>query len=761
MGSNEKIPPGEGGTKEPTTFAETSINIMSPFGHVVSLNVHPAIEYLSQRGLTQEMAKRLGIEIMTGNDAAFKIKLSCTRNKVQGIDRVVSWPLALYLPSRFSDGRIDSDYGQAIFFDTDGRRAARLCTPKELHPNDATFMPLPKGIAHFSKFPAGTKIFIGESIVKAGLMNQVANVPTIGLNGVTGYSAGGTLIKSFREEWWRSVEYQIVVVYDSLSTNLNSDSRKNVARARRTLCAQLKAHYPKLTVGYIEVPPPPPELGRDDWGVDDFYKHHGLSAFRDLLATLPTAPSLSALQATMEDMNANFAWVRSISKVADIERGALLRKQDFFDDQAPFKVLVQVKDEMKWQPRGQHWFSYEDRRALDRVSFMPGEPQIANNSLNLWKGFALAPSDASGAIERAQKYWADVVLEAAPDGGEHLLDICAVRVQQPERLITRYVFVNGRPGLGKTYIVLPIISIYGQSGGHYVGLTEENFINKFNAALALAHLAVIHECSESLDSSQGKNFEARLKFESDAAQKTRPLEKKGQDMIDIERNLLLWMNSNYDPAFPVPIGDRRGLFLKISSHMAVLNPGQSLGTKSLDWWAERWAWLNSDGPRDVYTWLLARDISKADFDGPAPMTKYKRELLKETATGYAGFLDQLQLDTTSFLVERGMPKDEAEKVIYASSNQLLKLYHADDTLSLPTALKGPAIKMGKLAAKVLEHEPYRFTVRVGVETVSGRAFCLRAAKRGEEMGGQEIKTNIDVLGNWLSTLDWVVGTAKY
>lgn len=439
----------------------------------------------------------------------------------------------------------------------------------------------------------------------------------------------------------------------------------------------------------------------------------------------------------------------------------MLRKQDFFDDQAPFKVLVQVKDEMKWQPRGQHWFGYEDRRALDRVSFMPGEPQIANNSLNLWKGFALEPSDAPGAIERAQKYWADVVLEALPDGAEHLFDICAVRVQQPARTITRYVFLHGRPGLGKTFIVLPMVSIYGQSGGHYVGLTEENFINKFNAALALAHLAVIHECSVGLDNMQGKNFEARLKFESDAAQKTRPLEKKGQDMIDIERNLLLWMNSNYDPAFPVPIGDRRGLFLKISSHMAVLNPGQSLGTKPLAWWAARWAWMNSDGPREVLAWLLARDICKADFDGPAPMTKYKRELLRETATGYAGFLDQLQLDTTSFLIERGMPKEEAEKIIYATSNQLLKLYHSDDPHSLPATLKGPAVKMGKLAAKIFEHEPTRFSVREGAETISGRAFCLRAGQRGREATGQELKANIDVLGAWLNTLDWVTGAAKY
>lgn len=55
------------------------------------------------------------------------------------------------------------------------------------------------------------------------------------------------------------------------------------------------------------------------------------------------------------------------------------------------------------------WFTSPDRVEVSSLAFMPGQPEIAQGKLNIWRGFALEPH-SNDALVKELRSWSDSTL---------------------------------------------------------------------------------------------------------------------------------------------------------------------------------------------------------------------------------------------------------------------------------------------------------------------------------------------------------------
>lgn len=586
---------------------------------------HLGIEYLAKRVVTLDMARNLGMEFVTHQQANDYLRTAKSKRSYH------SKYDALWVPDRCADGTFHPYHGQAIFF-TPGKKPYKLHTETTVeHPNEVHCLPLPGGLA-YSMLPADTKIYWCESVIKAAVPNQHFGFPAIGMNGVFGFSRkGGALCNEATKMPARAVH---IYIADSLNRK-NRKSMTNVLRARNKWYIAMKKQYPESSFYYIELPPPPAGWPKDDWGLDDFCATNGAEKTKELLlGKLQEFRQTSELGVWLDDFNSRFVYVKQVSKIYDIQENQLLSKTDFLNNYAPFRC-TNGEGEAVSIPNA--WFNWIERLEVSGLAFRPGEELLTEGRLNLWQGFAVAPDTSDAGQAEVQKYWVDTIYDTFGPDGKHFIEFCAALVQHPEKRLSRYFFLGGRPGTGKNYAAEPICQIMGP---HFQAFTVDNFINNFNMAHHSCRLGLLNETGDpnEIPKAVRTAIGEQLKKNADQNEKTMQLEPKGKDISTVDRLQSNIVISNYGFPGRLDPDDRRAVCLRAGKHMAIKSSNND-GEKTLEFWAERWQWLNyGGGAAGVLGYLLNYDLSGVDIDGPAPMTDYKKLLIGQRGTSAETFV---------------------------------------------------------------------------------------------------------------------------
>lgn len=600
-------------------------------------------EYLEQRGITEQLRTKYRLELIGGTEAAFRL----------GFKGFPDETVACWFPGA-------ERYGHCVVisggnFTPPTRK--RYCT-SGLH--DVILLP-----GYDWNIPPERVVFT-ESYIKGIIAAEVLKLPTIVCNGVSGFADrkhSSRLAKSLRNLPWRNRGVRAYILFDSLHAT-REDSATAVRAARESLAAQLRIRY-NAEPYVIELPSDPQGAS---WGVDDYVASGG-----KLEAIEPTPLDVDEIGAAVINFNERFAVVKDLARI--VELAPPFRRMN----QADFRL--NYGNEKYADANGDRhtivdvWLNASSRTTLDRVRFLPGKPTVVDNQLNMWAGFAVEP-DFSG-IDEAEEMWASVVKEAVPRGGEWLLDAWAKLMQSPDRRCGFYIYLYGDFGTGKGYTVSAIKGILGGDYGHAPTIRTMDYCGRFNAPKAIARVLVVDEVQEEMDSDAKSRMEAELKLDSDPAQSTRPLEFKGRDIIQVDRNALVIVLSNvYNPPWPIEAGDRRAAMLQYSQHMAIYHEeNRPWGTKSVDWWRERFDWLNKkNGYAKVLAYLLEREVSKFDVEAPPPLTEYKRDVTL-SKMGISGFIQQLRLEPKTILSYGGVDLGEYR---YWNTELLLRLFHAGE-----------------------------------------------------------------------------------
>lgn len=581
---------------------------------------HHGVAYLTARGCTPETATKLGIRFVTHAEANDLLRTDASKRSF--------YPKrdALWLPTRGPSGVLHPYHGQAIFFNP-GKKPFKIHTETtEEYPNEVNYL-LTKPLAE------GDTLYWNESTLKAAVPFAF-QLNAIGMNGVWGFSKGkGRLVNSVKELPPNLVH---VLITDSLNDK-NKKSMTGVLNARRRWRLALRQQLGQCTLRYIELPKPPAEFlakqenpDKADWGLDDLYVFAGSDSVRNLLLNTVEFHDADELKIWLDEFNSKFVYVKSISKVYDRDANQFLSKQNFFDNYASSHT-----GETSIAPA---WFRSADRPEVNSLAFVPGSPELINGNLNIWKGFAIDPSSNDIAVH---KYWVATILDAFGEEGRHFIEFAAALVQFPEKRLSRHVFLGGKQGTGKNFVVEPLARIFGVD--HCQSWTVANFINNFNTLHRACRLGILNEPGDPhlLERKVLVAVGETLKKNADQNERYLQLEPKGVDIAVVDRLQSNITISNYGPPFELQIGDRRCIALLAKQHMGVV-ADNTLGTKPLSYWEERWNWLNNEnGANEVMSYLKNYDLSKVDLDGHAPMTAYKAALLKSSIDTTKTFIEQL------------------------------------------------------------------------------------------------------------------------
>ena len=138
------------------------------------------------------------------------------------------------------------------------------------------------------------------------------------------------------------------------------------------------------------------------------------------------------------------------------------------------------------------WFSWAGRRQYMRrgILFEPGgKLDIADDMLNLWRGFAIEPKQGDWLLLR--KHLRNVICSENETHFDYLIRWMALAVQSPSEPIGVAVAFRGAQGAGKGVVARTLGKIFGK---HFAHITNsEQLTGRFNASLATSCLVFLDE----------------------------------------------------------------------------------------------------------------------------------------------------------------------------------------------------------------------------------------------------------------------------
>ncbi|MGO9401564.1 MAG: primase-helicase family protein [Xanthobacteraceae bacterium] len=240
------------------------------------------------------------------------------------------------------------------------------------------------------------------------------------------------------------------------------------------------------------------------------------------------------------------------------------------------------------------WFEWPGRRQyLDRgVVFEPGGSlDVADDMLNLWRGFGVKPKQGDWSLLRS--HILNVLCSGREDLCDYLLKWMAYAVQRPNEPIGVAVALCGAQGTGKGVVARTFGKIFGKHFAHIAN--GEQLTGRFNAGFATSCVVFLDEAFWAGE----KKAEGVLK-----ALITEPrlqLEAKFRDPIMVDNRLHIIVASNSDWVVPAGIGDRRWFVLYVADTFA--------GFGHQAYWDALYAEINNGGMEAMFHDLLGMDLT--------------------------------------------------------------------------------------------------------------------------------------------------------
>ena len=269
-------------------------------------------------------------------------------------------------------------------------------------------------------------------------------------------------------------------------------------------------------------------------------------------------------------------------------------------------------------------------RALVGVTYAPGEDILcAREGLvyaNRWRD--ARPSVAAGADAGP---WLEHARRMIPDDAEreHVLNVMAFKVQNPNVKINHAVLHGGHPGSGKDTLWAPFFwAIGGDSLANVKKLDNKDLSTPWGYHLE-SEVLIINELRQP-EASDRRALENSLKPVIAAPPEYLTVNRKGLAPIEAVNRLQVVAFSNERMAITIPSNDRR--WFVIWSDVQRMDDALS---------ARLWGWYKGGGMAAVAAWLAARDVSAFNPGATPPMTEAKAIMVETGMSGAESFLVEL------------------------------------------------------------------------------------------------------------------------
>ena len=212
---------------------------------------------------------------------------------------------------------------------------------------------------------------------------------------------------------------------------------------------------------------------------------------------------------------------------------------------------------------------------------------------------------------------------------EHILDMMAFKLQNPDIKINHAVLHGGDEGSGKDTFWAPFIwSVCGPDLRNR-GLVDNDSISSSWGYHLESEILIINELKEP-DARERRALANKLKPIIAAPPDTLPINRKGLHPYDMVNRMFVLAFSN-DPV-PISLASQDRRWFCIWSHADRMHPREA---------ASMWKWYKSGGYQDIAGWLKRRDVSAFNPSAPPMTTEFKLNLIEQGMTIAESYLCEM------------------------------------------------------------------------------------------------------------------------
>jgi hypothetical protein len=299
---------------------------------------------------------------------------------------------------------------------------------------------------------------------------------------------------------------------------------------------------------------------------------------------------------TLRAYNERYAIVTegSVQRVVDMKRTTwvFLQYEEFVKKNSNDVELLEkagAKIKATW---ARLWLEHHSARRYDYTRFYPGGDRVLpDNTLNLWRGFAVHPNP-DGDCSLYLKLLFEGICKCDKILYEYVINWMAFGVQKPAELAETAIVMQGGQGCGKGTIAQHYGRLFGKSFIHISN--SGHFTGNFNAAFEYCKFLFVDEATYGGDRREAGNIKIKI------TEKTQRIERKGIDHYQADSFLHIMISSNNDWAVPVEKDDRRFVCIKPSDKFK----------NDFDFFVRLNAQMDNGGAGGLFHMLMTRDISE-------------------------------------------------------------------------------------------------------------------------------------------------------
>jgi hypothetical protein len=468
-------------------------------------------------------------------------------------------------------------------------------------------------------------VMITEGELKSACVTKHL-MPCIGLGGVWCFKSNKqrmAVLPQFAEFQWSG--RTVYICYDS-----DASSNPLVVQAENALARELLRLG--ATPHICRIPP----SGDDKVGVDDYLVAHGTDNFTEQVLTAAEQWQQSE---ELFRLNEEVLYVADPGIVLRLDTLQRMAPRAFIDHAYATRVFYEEQvsgNSIKRIERSAaaEWIKWPHRAEVQRITYQPGQPRIVGGCLNVWKGWACQP--VKGDIAPWHQLL-DYLFTGCPVQDRQWFEQwLAYPLQHPgTKLYSAVVLWGIHQGTGKTLIGHTMFQIYGSNATE---IGDRDLYSTHNEWAENKQFVM----GDEITGGDKRNTADRMK--SMITQRLLRLNPKYVPSYTVPDCINYYFTSNHPDAFFLEDTDRRFFIHEVK--------GQPLPDA---FYKQFMRWLDADGHRHLFDYLLRLDCTAFDPQGHAPITASKMEMIDNGRSDLGSWVAKLREDTDRILQVAGKP----------------------------------------------------------------------------------------------------------
>ena len=455
----------------------------------------------------------------------------------------------------------------------------------------------------------------GEKKAEAGCK---AGLPTISVPGVWAWrskKAGVPAIPDFDAIEWKGRE--VLLAFDN-----DLMSNPQVIAALNAFAHELTSRGAQPLIKYL--PKGPGKIG-----LDDYLLTRSAEAFIKLRSE-PYKESEA-----LYTLNERCAFVESMAAVYDFHAKRFYKtRSELLYAFSDLIYLAPKADDsgFKEMNGADQWLKWKSKRKYFDVTYQPGEDEVVDGKINLWRGWGIEPKKGN------VKPFHDLLkflFASEPDLQEWFIKWLAYPIQNPgKKNLTSVLLHSEAQGVGKSFVGYIMGEIYGDN---FAVVDHEAMGSSFNGWAVNKQFIL----GEEITGGNSRNAADRLK--NMITREKIHVNIKYQPEYDLPDYVNYLLTSNHVDALFLERSDRRSVVHNIESE-----PNEFKWYKRID------KWRDNGGPAHVFYYLLNEvDLSDYDPKEPAPTTAAKEQMIALSKSDLDIAVDTLKENPDAILTGAG------------------------------------------------------------------------------------------------------------